>query len=240
MASLLLAISLPMSARVALDLGVAPGSLPTRTRLLRKARLIVSAWMILLRAASSVAAPASAKMTSHRAPRSICAYDRSVGATKTFTLVPVRVCQSVPTDFNAFSSVGSPNTTRSRACAMAGARSAATNSNAATKESRRRLVRQPPTPSPLLPRRVRNDRPRCSCFAVNHACDGVTGQITLWRCPFDYGAFEGWRCSLRSPDDGCGLVWCETRTNVAMMRTPARTVPDKLPATFEVPPLRRR
>jgi len=44
---------------------------------------------------------------------------RQVGwCQKTFTLVPVRVCQSVPTDFNALSSVGSPNTTRSRACAM--------------------------------------------------------------------------------------------------------------------------
>ena len=62
----------------------------------------------LVRAASSVAAPASAKITSQRAPRSICARDRPVGATNTLTRVPVRACHSLPTDFSDFSSVGSP------------------------------------------------------------------------------------------------------------------------------------
>jgi hypothetical protein len=67
------AISFEMSARLALGLGAAPASLPMRTTPLRNACSIVSAWMILLRAAASVALPARAKITSQRAPRSIWA-----------------------------------------------------------------------------------------------------------------------------------------------------------------------
>src|SRR6266508_4295472 len=63
------------------------------------------------------AEPARTKTTSHLAPRSICANDRSLGATKTSTRTPERSRHVAPTWRKALSSVGSPKTTRSRACA---------------------------------------------------------------------------------------------------------------------------
>jgi hypothetical protein len=51
--------------------------------------------------------------------------------------------------------------------------------------------------------------------------------------PFPIFELVSWR-------DDRGSERVETLTNVAMMRAPARSVPRKLPATFERPPLRRR
>src|ERR1700752_4101077 len=51
------------------------------------------------------------------------------------TRVPVRACQRAPTDLSAFSRVGSPYTTRSRAGASTGPSNAIAHSNVATARS---------------------------------------------------------------------------------------------------------